>query len=63
MGPRQGGSYEIMAILFFGMMLPIGLLMRAFGKDFLPAWPVTRRRRPTGCRATIRDRNLSSTKP
>ena len=25
----------IMAILFFGMMLPIGLLMRAFGKDFL----------------------------
>ena len=25
----------IMAILFFGAMLPIGLLMRLFGKDFL----------------------------
>ena len=25
----------IMAILFFGMILPIGLLMRMFGKDFL----------------------------
>ena len=25
----------IMAILFFGAMLPIGLLMRMFGKDFL----------------------------
>jgi hypothetical protein len=25
----------IMAILFFGMILPIGLLMRLFGKDFL----------------------------
>jgi len=25
----------IMALLFFGAMLPIGLLMRLFGKDFL----------------------------
>jgi hypothetical protein len=25
----------IMAILFFGMILPIGVLMRMFGKDFL----------------------------
>lgn len=25
----------IMAILFFGMILPIGLVMRMFGKDFL----------------------------
>ena len=25
----------IMAVLFFGAMLPIGLLMRLFGKDFL----------------------------
>jgi hypothetical protein len=24
-----------MAVLFFGAMLPIGLLMRLFGKDFL----------------------------
>jgi hypothetical protein len=25
----------IMAVLFFGAMLPIGLAMRLFGKDFL----------------------------
>ena len=25
----------IMAVLFFGAILPIGLLMRLFGKDFL----------------------------
>ena len=25
----------IMAVLFFGAMMPIGLLMRLFGKDFL----------------------------
>ena len=46
----------IMAILFFGAILPIGLAMRWFGKDFLRLVRIVRRR-PIGCDAPIRGRH------
>ena len=71
LGPGQPGLAEaralmyrvvnpvIMAILFFGAILPIGLAMRAVRQGFPPAWPAIVRRRPIGCRAPIRGRNLN----